>query len=620
MNWLVALWLVIASMCVTLAVIHVHVWLRQRKALGNAAFAVLALSVVGMGYCEMRMLHAQTTQEFARFLWWYQVPVWSGLVASIVFVRVYLHAGPAWLGWAAIGLRTLALMLNFFMTPSIQFREITALDSVTVYGDTLRIAQGAPNPWLAVAHLSLVALIAFIAGAIRDLWRRGQRRRAVTIGGSLIVFVTAGTTSAVIGFWGLAKWPVFASLLFLPIVLAMAFELGLDLIEAARVAAELAVKRDELRQSEEQASLAADAANAGLWSIDRGSGRVWATPRALAMFGLAPTRAAHVDDVLAAIHAEDRTRVAAFVARAVPQEARDTIEYRVVLPDGTVRWYASLARVPVEEQGPARLMGATIDISERKLAEDATARQRAELEHLSRVATLTELSGTLAHELNQPLGIIMSNAEAAQRLLEADAPDLAEVGEILADIVAADERAGQVIQRMRSFLQRRAPARKRISLNRAVEDVVQFLRADLARRGVTVTLALDRALPDIEADPVPIEQVLVNIVTNGCDAMGTVARDARVLAIATGVEGDMACVRIADTGCGLPESPERLFAPFYTTKADGLGMGLAISRSIVAAHGGRLWAESNAARGATFAFGLPPAPAPVPAATAEVQP
>ncbi len=617
MNWLVALWLVIASMCLTLAAIHLHVWLRQRTALGNAAFAMLAISMVGMGYCELRMLQAQTTEEMGRFLWWNQVPVWSGLVALVVFVRVYLHSGWAWLGWTAIGLRTLTLGLNLFMTPSIQFREITALDSVTVLGEALHLPRGVASPWLVLAQSSLVALIAFIASAMRDLWRRGQRRRAVTIGGSLVVFVSAGTMSAVLAYWGIAKWPMFASLLFLPIVLAMAFELGLDLIDAARITAELKVKRNELKRSEERASLAADAANAGLWSIDRASGRVWGTPRALAMFGLPPAREARMDDVLAAIHADDRARVAAFVSGAVPREARDTIEYRVALPDGAVHWYASLARVPVEERAPASLMGATIDITERKHAEDATARQRAELEHLSRVATLTELSGTLAHELNQPLGIIMSNAEAAQRLLEADAPDLVELREILSDIVAADERAGQVIQRMRAFLQRRTPARERLSLNRAIENVVQFMRADLLRRGVTVTLALDPTLPDVEADPVPIEQVLVNIVTNGCDAMRDVPRDGRVLTIGTSVAEGMACVRIADAGCGLPESPERVFAPFYTTKAEGLGMGLAISRSIVAAHGGRLWAEGNPPRGATFAFCLPLAPAPNPAAEAQ---
>ncbi len=603
MSWLTVTWLIIASMCMTLAAIHAHVWLRRREAIGNAAFAILAVSVAGMGYAELGMAHAATIEEFGRFLWWYQLPVWSGSVALVWFVRAYLGAGRAWLGGSAIVLRTLALVANLFMSPAIQFREITALDGTTVFGDTLNIAQGVTNPWLAVAHLSLLALILFVVDATRDLWRQGQRRRAVTIGGSLVVFVTAGTVLAALSFWGLARTPVFVSLLFLPIVLAMAFELGLDLIDAARLAAELQLHRERLRGSEERAALAADAASAGLWSFDPKTGRVWATPRALSMFGLTHDGEHRIDDFLSSVHEDDRHRLRDFVAGV--RRGGGSIEYRVVR-DGGLRWYASLGRVAAEGENPsAMLMGATIDVTERKRAEDATARLRAELEHMSRVATLSEMSGTLAHELNQPLGIIMSNAEAAQRMLEGDSPDLSEIGDILSDIVAADERAGQVIQRLRAHLKRGEAERRTMSLNEVVEEVVRFMRPDLIRRGAAAELALDPRAPSVFADRVPLEQVLINIITNACDAMSGNPRGERVVKIETsGVDGT-AEVGISDSGCGLPDPPERVFAPFYTTKAEGLGMGLAISRSIVAALGGRLWAEANAGAGATFHVRLP---------------
>jgi C4-dicarboxylate-specific signal transduction histidine kinase len=277
---------------------------------------------------------------------------------------------------------------------------------------------------------------------------------------------------------------------------------------------------------------------------------------------------------------------------------------------GETRWYASLGRArKAALDSPPGLMGVTIDVTDRKKVEDETARQRVELEHLSRVASLSEMSGALAHELNQPLAIIMSNAEAAQRLLEERIPDLEEVRAILGDIVGADERAGEVIRRLRGLLKRSAPNPQPIPLNDIVRAVLQFMRGDLIRRGIAVELSLAERVPDVRADPIPIEQVLINIVGNAADAMAGNASGDRTLKIATAAEAGMVHARIADAGSGLPVPPERVFAPFYTTKAEGLGLGLSISRSIVAAHGGRLWAEANEGRGATFHLCLPVAEA-----------
>ncbi len=607
MSWITALSLVLGSACLTLAAVHAHVWIRQRQAYGNAAFAVLAVSVAGMAYTETRMLLAATPTEFGRYLWLYQFPVWSGLVAVVCFVLYYLRAGRAWLGWTAIGLRTIALVVNVFSSPALQFHEITALAKVTVLGESVSVAQGVPNPLLAIAHLSLLFVLLFVAGAIRDLWRRDERWRAVTIGGGIVLFIGTGTIAAFLSFWGLARVPVFTTAMFVPIVAAMSFELSRNLIRSARLSAELEAKSSELSASEQKLALAADAASAGLWSIDGATGRLWATPRALAMFGLPPGGDYGVDDVLQRVHADDRARVREFVsgARRAPDD-RASIEYRVADSAGELRWYASLGRASGPgAQAPGTLMGATIDVTQRKRGEDEAARQRAELEHLSRVATLSELSGALAHELNQPLAIIMSNAEAAQSLLARPAPDLPEIRAILADIVAADDRAGEVIRRLRSLLKRGEPNRQPVAANPLVRDVVQFMRGDLVRRGVAVELALADGLPDLCADRVPLEQVLINIIGNACDAMAANAPGDRTIEIATDAGADTVSVHVRDAGTGLPNPPEQVFAPFYTTKADGLGMGLAICRSIVEAHGGRLWAEANADRGATFHLSLP---------------
>jgi two-component system sensor kinase FixL len=324
------------------------------------------------------------------------------------------------------------------------------------------------------------------------------------------------------------------------------------------------------------------------------------------MFGLAPDREHCFDDLLRSIHPDDRERVRSALEGPSQDEARGSIEYRVVGASGGIRWYASLGGAQqVGSNGSASLMGATIDITDRKRAEDEIALQRVQLEHLSRVAALSELTGSLAHELNQPLAIIMSNAEAAQALLQSPVPDLPEIRGILDDIVDADERAGEIIKRMRGLLRRDAPNRQPISLNDVVQGVLRFMRADLVRRGIKVEVSLDEPPRSVFADRVPVEQVLINLIGNACDAMAANEPGERVLRIATSTDDGMACVRIADVGSGLPTQPERVFDTFYTTKPEGLGLGLPISRSIVTAHGGRLSARANAGRGASFQVCLP---------------
>lgn len=197
MGWVTITWIVIASACLTLAAIHAHVWFRHREVGANAAFALLAASVAGMAFVELRMAHAETPDEFGRILWWYQIPVWTGVVAVVLFVQLFLGTGRAWLGWSATGLRTLVLIANLFSTPNINYREIKSLEKVIVFGDSLSVARGTPNPWMIIAQLSLLALIAFVADAAFGVWRKGNQRRAVTVGGSLVLFVAAGTLVAV---------------------------------------------------------------------------------------------------------------------------------------------------------------------------------------------------------------------------------------------------------------------------------------------------------------------------------------------------------------------------------------------------------------------------------------
>lgn len=238
------------------------------------------------------------------------------------------------------------------------------------------------------------------------------------------------------------------------------------------------------------------------------------------------------------------------------------------------------------------------------------AKMAQELTHVARVTTLNELSGSLAHALNQPLATILSNAQAAQRYLAQTPPNLAMVEEILADIVAEDLRASEVIRRLRSLLRRGEVELAPLSLNDAIEEVLELVRRDFVERGLVVIHRLAPDLPELAGDRVEIQQAILNLVLNAADAMAELPPEKRRLRITTQRHGGGIRVTVQDQGCGLPADPATLFEPFFTTKPNGLGMGLTVCRSIVDAHGGRLLAEPNPGEaGASFHIDLPVAAA-----------
>jgi C4-dicarboxylate-specific signal transduction histidine kinase len=228
--------------------------------------------------------------------------------------------------------------------------------------------------------------------------------------------------------------------------------------------------------------------------------------------------------------------------------------------------------------------------------------QRRELSHLARVAVLGQLSGALAHELNQPLTSISSNAEAARRLLKQQPADLEELDAILGDIASEDQRAAQVIRRLRALLKRGDTHLQPMDIRELLSEVLELAHAELITRRVTATALVARDLPPVLGDRVQLQQVLLNLIINACEAMNTTtASDRRLTLIANADTRNNILISIRDCGTGIPSTLlERLFEPFVTTKPEGLGLGLSISRTIVAAHGGRLWAENNTDRGATM--------------------
>ena len=272
---------------------------------------------------------------------------------------------------------------------------------------------------------------------------------------------------------------------------------------------------------------------------------------------------------------------------------------------------AVLAAETVEVAGEPCVIIMVRDITERQRAEREIAVQRSELAHLGRVALVGELSGTLAHELNQPLAAILANARAAQRMLAREDLDVAEFQAILEDIVSDDRRAGAVIQRVRALIRKDETELHLVSPNDVVTDVLELAHSDLIQRAVVVSTRLAPSLPEVEGDRVQLQQVVLNLIVNACDAMVDNPPASRTLVITTLARSGAVRISISDSGTGITTQPiDAVFQPFVTSKRHGLGLGLAICRSIVDAHGGRMWAVNNRGGGATFHVLLPDATAP----------
>jgi two-component system, LuxR family, sensor kinase FixL len=286
------------------------------------------------------------------------------------------------------------------------------------------------------------------------------------------------------------------------------------------------------------------------------------------------------------------------------------MEYRLHRCDDEYRWVLDKGTPRFESDGTfLGYIGSCIDITERKRAESEILLQRQELAHVTRVSAMGELAASLAHELNQPLTAILSNAQAAQRFLASDSASMEEVREILKDIVDDDNRAGEVIRRIRALVKKEKIEFAPLDLGNVISDVVLLTHSDAILHNIRVVLEINSDLPPVRGDKVQLQQVLLNLLLNAFDALKNSPADERSVAVKAELDGaDMLKVVVRDRGTGLNgDQLDKIFQPFYTTKRDGFGMGLSISRSIVEAHGGRLWAENNKDRGATFNFTLPTA-------------
>ena len=306
------------------------------------------------------------------------------------------------------------------------------------------------------------------------------------------------------------------------------------------------------------------------------------------------------------VHPDDLSDLERALAEAVRTKSPFSHEYRVVHEDGMTLHVVAVGQFDLGPSGDLELEGIITDVTERRVAEQALTDVRAELARTARLASLGELAGSIVHEVNQPLTGISTSAEACLRWLARDPVAPGEARKSAMRVIEQGHRASNVVTGLRSLVRDAQLKFADVQINEAVDEVLLLSKRELVRAGITLRTDFDTSMPKIQADRVQLQQVVLNLVRNAIDAMTGVNGRARVLTASSKVTDGYASVTIGDTGLGIdPASRERLFDALYTTKGEGLGLGLSICRKIVSAHGGHLWVEKNTRHGATFAFALP---------------
>jgi len=474
MSLLTVAWSVCASACMMLGLIQLLFWLRNRKLYAYLFSSLMAFSAGINAMLELGLLFTESLSTYRTLMRWENVAIFMILVPMTWFIQVYFRTGRRWLAITITLLWTLGILVNFLSLHSLTFTEVSELQRLPAFwGESFTIPLGTENPWKVLADISSLLIIIYVGDASVQLWRQGDNRKAVVIGGGIILFILSAGIHTPLVDAGIVATPYMISFAFLAIVVAMSYQLAADALRTA-------VYVQELQQSQ-----------------------------------------------------------------------RD-------------------------------------------------------MERLARANLLGELSSAIAHELNQPLTSILSNAQAGRRLLAAEDANLADIGEILDDIARDDRRAADIIQRLRELLQTGTVTHEQFDVNVVLQETIDLLDADIRDLGVTLTLALEKDLLVLQAGRTEIQQIVINLLLNAMSALRDTLPGQRHIHIRTARQNDNISITVSDNGSGIPEEDlPHIFDAFFTRKSDGLGMGLAISRRIIEAYGGRILADNVATGGASFTFTLP---------------
>ena len=586
-----------AGACLTLAAFYGVVWSKQRTNRSYLLFSCSALAAAVISAFELRMLAATTVEQYQLLVRWIHVPVWVLTLSFVAFVRLYLCAGRPWLAWSIYVLRTLVLILNFIFPVSINFNRITGIHQFSWCGEIISVPVGSPNPWGLISQLTLVLLLIFSIDATITVWRRGDRRRALLIGGSMVFGVILAWHVPMV-IWGVIKTPFFLAFTYTGVVAAMGYELSRDMAHAARLTRELEV-------SEKRFNLAADSANLGMWEWDLEKDEIWVSPTRRAQLGFPASGRITFEELISRWHDADRDKVRQAVNEALQKGKDYRAEFRFVAADGSIRWVSARGRVQLDEQRrPKRLTGISLDITARKEAEALAQQQRGELERLRQqktaflerevaerarlerdvIESCAREERRIAYDLHDGVGQqIVGIALSAKLLAEQLRPDRpAEADKASAIVRLANEAARQTRLTARSLEGADGMGDLKTALESLATNVSENCR-------VRSTVKADGAFLPVSA-PVAAQlyriaqEAVRNAVEHGA---------ARVVLIQLTFRHRDMLLTVQDDGGG------------FNTKANGHGMGLRIMRYRAQCIGGSCEVHTDPGKGTTVYCRVP---------------
>ena len=375
-------------------------------------------------------------------------------------------------------------------------------------------------------------------------------------------------------------------------------------------AIERKMAREKLQRSEAYLAEAQRLSHTGSWAFNTREAVYWSEEN-FRIWGFDPQHGLPKrETMLQRIHPEDRHRVLECVQKAVREKTDYAVEFRILLPDGAVKHIHGLGHPVFSASGElVEVVGTQLDVTERRRAEAERERLRqaqADLAHINRVTTMGELTASLAHEIKQPIAAAVTNAKTCLRWLRRDAPDVAEACEAASRLVTDVTRSSDIISRISLMFKKGAQQHELVDVNELIQEMIVLLRSEASRYSISIRGDLANDLSPIMADRVQLQQVLMNLMLNGIEAMKDMDTHGELTIKSRQTDNRQLLISVSDTGAGIePKQAEQIFNAFFTTKPQGTGMGLPISRSIIESHGGRLWATANSGRGATFQFTLP---------------
>lgn len=488
MNWLTIAWSMCAGICVTLSLLHVFLWIKNRNVIAYLLSALMALSASAIAITELSLLHSQSIVTYQLLMQWLNVFIYLLIIPMVWLVYVRLNNSQRWLAQVITAMWSVSLIFNFTSPGSLVFEHVDKIEQHTTYwGEQYSVAIGPANPWVLLANIAVVLILIYVIIASIRAWRRDEQQQAIIIGGGIVVFMLFAGIHSMLVDNGIVTTPYMVSFAYLAIVVAMSYELVNQALQ-------------------------------------------------------------------------------------VPMLKREVVA-------NEKRWQK-----------------AQVDLQHTQL----------EMERMMRVTILGELASALAHELNQPLAAILSNAQAARRLQLKNKLEPDELLEILDDIVRDDKRAGEVIHGLRTLLRRGEVKKTKSPVNAIVQDALRIINSEIEVQGIKLELDLAENMPEIVANQVELQQVIINLVLNAIRIQSDNLNGEQLIYIKVGLLEGMIMFQVRDNGPGINQADmDKVFQPFFSTRSNGLGMGLTLSRRIVDAHGGQIWAENHEEGGAIINFTIP---------------